>query len=94
AVGQRRWSDEQAAAEVVQGELVWGGGGVGSGDGDSGGGSGVTRWWWRVKESGVGDRVDREVRKLFGFAGKSPPEKFFGGGWWPAGGMEVAGGWG
>nr|GFA34922.1 hypothetical protein [Tanacetum cinerariifolium] len=63
----------------------------GSGDGDSGGGSGVTRWWWRVKESGVGDR---EVRKLFGFAGKSPPKKFSGGGWWPAGGKEVAAGWG
>nr|GFA76249.1 hypothetical protein [Tanacetum cinerariifolium] len=26
------------------------------------------------------DRVDRKVGKLFGFAGKSPPEKFFGGG--------------
>nr|GEZ88575.1 hypothetical protein [Tanacetum cinerariifolium] len=53
----------------------------GSGDGDSGGGSGVTRWWQRVGESGIGDRVDRSKRSLFGFAGKSPPKKFFGGGW-------------
>nr|GEW97613.1 hypothetical protein [Tanacetum cinerariifolium] len=53
-------------------------------------GSGVTRWWWRVKESGVDDRVDRETRNLFGFARKIPPEKFSGGGrvvaGWPAGG--------
>nr|GFB08719.1 hypothetical protein [Tanacetum cinerariifolium] len=42
--------------------------------------SGVTRWWWRVKESGVEDRVDRETRNLFGFAGKISPKKFSGGG--------------
>nr|GFA54593.1 hypothetical protein [Tanacetum cinerariifolium] len=43
----------------------------------------------RVRESGVDDRVDRETRNLFGFAGKIPPEKFSGGGgWWPAGGGE------
>nr|GFB33067.1 hypothetical protein [Tanacetum cinerariifolium] len=50
--------------------------------------SGVTRWWWRVKESGVEDRVDWETRNLFGFAGKIQPEKFSGGGrqWWPAAG--------
>nr|GFA73103.1 hypothetical protein [Tanacetum cinerariifolium] len=35
---------------------------------------------WRVRESGVEDRIDREMRILFGFAGKIPPEKFFGGG--------------
>nr|GEY62174.1 hypothetical protein [Tanacetum cinerariifolium] len=46
-------------------------------------GSGVTRWWWRVKESGV---EDRETRNLFGFAGKIPPEKFSDGGRVVAGG--------
>nr|GFC19662.1 hypothetical protein [Tanacetum cinerariifolium] len=28
------------------------------------------------------DRVDRATRRHFGFAEKSPPEKFSGGGWW------------
>nr|GEV05465.1 zinc finger, CCHC-type [Tanacetum cinerariifolium] len=32
------------------------------------------------EESGVGDRIDRETGSLFGFFGKSPPEKFSGGG--------------
>nr|GFB67493.1 hypothetical protein [Tanacetum cinerariifolium] len=36
--------------------VEWRCGSDGSGDGDSGGGSGVTRWWWHVGESGVGDR--------------------------------------
>nr|GEZ16210.1 hypothetical protein [Tanacetum cinerariifolium] len=49
-------------------------------------GSGVIRWWWRVKESGVEDRVDRETRNLFGFAEKIPPEKFSDGGRVVAGG--------
>ncbi|GJQ96630.1 putative ribonuclease H-like domain-containing protein [Tanacetum coccineum] len=45
---------------------------------DGGGGSG---WrWWRVAESGYGDRVDPVVRTTFGFDRKSPPENFFGGG--------------
>nr|GFA58988.1 hypothetical protein [Tanacetum cinerariifolium] len=61
----------------------------GSGDGDGGGGSRVTRWWWRVEESGVGDRVDRSKRSLFGFARKSPPENFSGGGGVVAGGGGV-----
>nr|GFB47819.1 hypothetical protein [Tanacetum cinerariifolium] len=33
----------------------------------------------RVRESGVEGRIDRVTRKLFGFAGKIPPEKFSGG---------------
>nr|GFC18819.1 hypothetical protein [Tanacetum cinerariifolium] len=69
----------------------------------------AARWWQRVgserggvemgrrvRESGVEDRIDRETGSLFGFAGKSPPEKFSGGssvvaavtaagGRWPAG---------
>nr|GFB08917.1 hypothetical protein [Tanacetum cinerariifolium] len=49
-------------------------------------GSGVTRWCWRMEESGVEDRVDRETRNLFGFAEKIPPEKFSGGGRVVAGG--------
>nr|GFC59498.1 hypothetical protein [Tanacetum cinerariifolium] len=36
-------------------------------------------WGRRVRESGVEDRIDRETRNLFGFAGKIPPEKFSGG---------------
>nr|GFD61825.1 hypothetical protein [Tanacetum cinerariifolium] len=40
----------------------------------------------RVRESGVEDRIDRETRILFGFAGKIPPEKFSGGGRVVAGG--------
>nr|GFB27636.1 hypothetical protein [Tanacetum cinerariifolium] len=36
--------------------------------------------WRRVTESEVGDRVDWLMGVLFGFAGKSPPKKFFGGG--------------
>nr|GFC18446.1 hypothetical protein [Tanacetum cinerariifolium] len=40
-------------------------------------------------ESGVDDRVDRETRNLFGFAGKIPPEKFSDDGVVVAGG----GGW-
>nr|GFB32789.1 hypothetical protein [Tanacetum cinerariifolium] len=50
------------------------------------------KWRWRVKESGVEDRVDRETRNLFGFVGKILPEKFSGGGWWPAGGRWPAAG--
>nr|GFD04857.1 hypothetical protein [Tanacetum cinerariifolium] len=39
------------------------------------------RWWGRrVRGGGLVDRIDRKVRKLFGFAGKSPPEKFSSGG--------------
>nr|GEX19272.1 ribonuclease H-like domain-containing protein [Tanacetum cinerariifolium] len=37
-------------------------------------------WGRRVRESGVGDRLDPVTGSLFGFAGKSPPEKFSGGG--------------
>nr|GEV69846.1 hypothetical protein [Tanacetum cinerariifolium] len=74
---------DEGVTAVVRGCGVWWcrrrRGSGGSGDGDSGGGSGVTRWWWRVGESGIGDRVDRSKRSLFGFAGKSPPKKFSGG---------------
>nr|GFA69874.1 hypothetical protein [Tanacetum cinerariifolium] len=43
---------------------------------------GQRRWrGWRVRGGGV---WDRKVRIIFGFAGKSPPEKFSGGGDWPA----------
>nr|GFB31447.1 hypothetical protein [Tanacetum cinerariifolium] len=50
---------------------------------------GWQRWRWcrrwderRVRESGIDERIDRETSNLFGFAGKIPPEKFSGGGWW------------
>nr|GEX56953.1 hypothetical protein [Tanacetum cinerariifolium] len=44
------------------------------------GGSGGGMMGQRVGASDIVDRVDREVRKLYGFARKSPPEKFSGGG--------------
>nr|GEU57040.1 hypothetical protein [Tanacetum cinerariifolium] len=37
-------------------------------------------WGRRVRESGVEDRIDRETRNLFGFAGKIPSKKSSGGG--------------
>nr|GEU84972.1 reverse transcriptase domain-containing protein [Tanacetum cinerariifolium] len=46
--------------------------------GGGGGGCGVK--WQRVRESDIEDRIDRRVGNNFGFAGKSPPEKFSGGG--------------
>nr|GFA35875.1 hypothetical protein [Tanacetum cinerariifolium] len=66
------------------------------------GGSGGGTVGQRVGASDIVDRVDREVRKLFGFAGKSPPEKFSGGGSlvvvvaggggrWPAAGLPTVG---
>ncbi|GJX97829.1 hypothetical protein Tco_0353627 [Tanacetum coccineum] len=36
--------------------------------------------WWRVAESGYGDRVDPVVRTTFGVRRKIPPENFSGGG--------------
>nr|GEZ16619.1 hypothetical protein [Tanacetum cinerariifolium] len=60
AVGQRRWcwlcSGGAGGGEAAKWSR-WRCGSDGSGDGDSGGRSGVTRWWWCVGESGVGDRV-------------------------------------
>nr|GFC95056.1 hypothetical protein [Tanacetum cinerariifolium] len=59
---------------------------VGSGGGDSGeggvgvGGSGGSEVRWRVGESGVDDWIDRSEGNKFGFARKSPPEMFSGGG--------------
>nr|GEX11633.1 hypothetical protein [Tanacetum cinerariifolium] len=48
------------------------------------------RLWWglwmvgrRVGASDIVDRIDRKTGSLFWFAGKSPPEKFSGGGGWP-----------
>nr|GFB38341.1 hypothetical protein [Tanacetum cinerariifolium] len=38
--------------------------------------------WRRVVASDLMDRVDRSKRSIFGFAGKSPPEKFSGGRRW------------
>nr|GEY07580.1 hypothetical protein [Tanacetum cinerariifolium] len=61
---------------------MWHGGGVGGS-----GGSGVR---WRVRESGVDDWIDRSEGNKFGFAGKSPPENFSGGGSVVA---AVAAGW-
>ncbi|GJZ18574.1 hypothetical protein Tco_0554697 [Tanacetum coccineum] len=50
-------------------------------DGGSGGDDDVevvvTRW--RMAASGLGDRIDRVTRSIFGFSRKSPPEKFSGG---------------
>ncbi|GJT59080.1 hypothetical protein Tco_1002613 [Tanacetum coccineum] len=44
---------------------------------DDGGGSG---WrWWRVRESDGGDRIDREMGRIFGVGRKSSPENFSGG---------------
>nr|GFB06994.1 putative ribonuclease H-like domain-containing protein [Tanacetum cinerariifolium] len=70
------------------------------GDGSHGGAAVVVTGRWcrgwqrsdvemrrRVGESGLKDRVDRKTGSLFGFAEKSPPEKFSGGG------SVVAGGW-
>nr|GFA97012.1 hypothetical protein [Tanacetum cinerariifolium] len=49
--------------------------------------------WRCVVASVIVDRIDRVIRILFGFAGKSPPEKFFGGGGVVAGdGGRLAGG--
>nr|GEV28804.1 hypothetical protein [Tanacetum cinerariifolium] len=68
---------------IVDGGVVFGGGsGSGTaaagGDSDGGGGSGVNRR--RVRESDIDDRIDRSEGNNFGFAGKSPSEKFSGDG--------------
>nr|GEU55108.1 hypothetical protein [Tanacetum cinerariifolium] len=84
AVGQRRWSDEQAAAEVVVVSVVlwqWGSGEVVAAEAVV-----------AVAARGVVGRIDRETRSLFGvrwknLAGKSPAVAA----WWPA---AVAGGGG
>nr|GEX75926.1 hypothetical protein [Tanacetum cinerariifolium] len=64
---------------VTSGSGVSGDGGSDGGiDGVGGsGGSGVR---WRVGESGVDDWIDRSEGNKFGFAGKSPLEKFSGSG--------------
>nr|GFD18941.1 hypothetical protein [Tanacetum cinerariifolium] len=45
----------------------------------------------RVVASDMMGRIDRVIRNLFGFAGKIPPEKFSGGGWWPTSGRWPVG---
>nr|GFA04758.1 hypothetical protein [Tanacetum cinerariifolium] len=60
-------ADKEAAVRVAVGQRRWS---SGVDDGQRGKG--------RVRESGVEDRIDRETRILFGFAGKIPPEKFSG----------------
>nr|GEW07979.1 cytochrome b-c1 complex subunit Rieske-4, mitochondrial-like [Tanacetum cinerariifolium] len=83
-VGDAAGKGESGGCEVVVAAAV--GCGVGDDDGD-----GVR---WRVRERDIGDRIDRRTGSLFGFAGKSPPEKFSaaaGGSGWPAAG--VAGKW-
>ncbi|GKD71503.1 hypothetical protein Tco_1325593 [Tanacetum coccineum] len=42
----------------------------------------------RVRESGYGDRIDREMGRIFGVGRKSSPENFSGG---CGGGRKVAG---
>nr|GFC29045.1 hypothetical protein [Tanacetum cinerariifolium] len=63
------------------GGCKYGVGGAGGGSSGGGAGGGVNdgqRGKGRVRESDVEGRIDRETRILFGFAGKIPPEKFFG----------------
>nr|GFA15640.1 hypothetical protein [Tanacetum cinerariifolium] len=67
---------------VVTGMWQWG---------DSGGGGGSEVYRRRVRESDIDDRIDRSKRSIFGVTGKSPPEKFSGGGGVVAGG-GLAGG--
>nr|GFB84817.1 hypothetical protein [Tanacetum cinerariifolium] len=44
-------------------------------------------WSGRRGKVAASDIVDRKTGSLFGFAGKSPPKKFSGGGWWLAAGI-------
>nr|GEY58751.1 hypothetical protein [Tanacetum cinerariifolium] len=82
-VAAGRWT---AAAMLMVGVGFGGGSGVVSGGGWCGFGGGETMVRRRVGGGGVWDRVDRLMRSLFGFAGKSPPEKFSDGGSVVAGG--------
>nr|GEZ79683.1 hypothetical protein [Tanacetum cinerariifolium] len=69
------------------GVCVGGSGGFyGGGGAWCGGVDGGQRGKGRVRESGVKGRIDREIRSIFGFVGKIPPEKFSGGGRVVAGG--------
>nr|GEZ80711.1 hypothetical protein [Tanacetum cinerariifolium] len=69
-------------------------GGHGGGDKRESGGDcgGVMEAGRRVRESGIRDWIDQLMRSLFGFAEKSPPKKFSGGG--VVAGWPTAGGWG
>nr|GEZ71385.1 hypothetical protein [Tanacetum cinerariifolium] len=88
-----RWPEVGRTLVVM---LLWCGG---RGDGSHSGAAVVVTGRWcrgwqrsdvemgrRVGESGLKDRVDRKTGSLFGFAEKSPPEKFSGGGDVVAGG--------
>nr|GEZ83779.1 reverse transcriptase domain-containing protein [Tanacetum cinerariifolium] len=57
--------------------------------GDSGGGGGSEVHRRRVRESDIDDWIDRSEGNNFGFSGKSPPEKFSGGGSVVADGGEI-----
>ncbi|GJR30606.1 hypothetical protein Tco_1106838 [Tanacetum coccineum] len=90
---------------VVRGDddVVFGGVNGAGDDIDGGGGLPWRLWWrrWVVEARGGGDRIDPGRIYLFiilGHAGKSPPEKFSGGGGvavaenrWPAGGDGMRG---
>nr|GEV45333.1 retrovirus-related Pol polyprotein from transposon TNT 1-94 [Tanacetum cinerariifolium] len=77
---RRRGSGGSGDGDSGGGSGVTSGSGTAAAGGDSGGGggSGVNRR--RVRESDIDDRIDRSEGNNFGFAGKSPPEKFSGGG--------------
>nr|GFB37382.1 hypothetical protein [Tanacetum cinerariifolium] len=48
--------------------------------------------WRRATESDMGDRIDRLMGNLFGFAGKCPPENIPpAAAWWPAGRRPAVG---
>nr|GEZ10796.1 hypothetical protein [Tanacetum cinerariifolium] len=49
--------------------------------GEGGGGCGDGRGGWRVKEGGVGDRLDRKAGSIFGFAGNARRAGGVAGGW-------------
>ncbi|GJT91302.1 hypothetical protein Tco_1080147 [Tanacetum coccineum] len=90
---------------VVRGDddVVFGGVNGAGDDIDGGGGLPCRLWWrrWVVEARGGGDRIDPGRIYLFiilGLVGKSPPEKFSGGGGvavagnrWPAGGDGMRG---
>nr|GEU86736.1 UBN2 domain-containing protein [Tanacetum cinerariifolium] len=77
-VAAGRWT--AAAMLMVVVGFDSGSGVVSGGDGKCGFGGGETMVRRHVGGGVVWDRVDRLMRSLFGFAGKSPPKKFFGGG--------------
>nr|GFB66608.1 hypothetical protein [Tanacetum cinerariifolium] len=68
------WSGDAAVVRVV---VAWSGRGGSCGDEGEGGGScGDGGGGWRVRESGVGDRLDRKARNIFGFGRKTRRNTF------------------